>query len=165
MTNLIGCDYTCQRKKNIKKLKDMYETGLTKYYTAYNQYLQHKYDRSSNRAWKRMYAEKTLRPKVENLNNYLNKILTNMKNNIRKSSGIISGQSKKINMSRDEINKKNFTIKKQDEDIERSNVELISKTRQIGFTAERNTYRRNMIVALLIINILIVAGIIKFYGN
>ena len=165
MTNLIGCDYTCQRKKNIKKLKDMYESGLTKYYTAYNQYLQHKYDRSSNRAWKRMYAEKTLRPKVENLNNYLNKILTNMKNNIRKSSGIISGQSKKINMSRDEINKKNFTIKKQDEDIERSNVELISKTRQIGFTAERNTYRRNMIVALLIINILIVAGIIKFYGN
>jgi|TARA_B100000925_G_scaffold291577_1_gene280191 hypothetical protein len=165
MTNLIGCDYTCQRKKNIKKLKDMYETGLTKYYTAYNQYLQHKYDRSSNRAWKRMYAEKTLRPKVENLNNYLNKILTNMKNNIRKSSGIISGQSKKINMSRDEINKKNFTIKKQDEDIERSNVDLISKTRQIGFTAERNTYRRNMIVALLIINILIVAGIIKFYGN
>ena len=162
MTNLIGCDYTCQRKKNIKKLKDMYETGLTKYYTAYNQYLQHKYDRSSNRAWKRMYAEKTLRPKVENLNNYLNKILTNMKNNIRKSSGIISGQSKKINMSRDEINKKNFTIKKQDEDIERSNVDLISKTRQIGFTAERNTYRRNMIVALLIINILIVAGIIKF---
>lgn len=165
MTNLIGCDYTCQRKKNIKKLKDMYETGLTKYYTAYNQYLQHKYDRSSNRAWKRMYAEKTLRPKVENLNNYLNKILTNMKNNIRKSSGIISGQSKKINMSRDEINKKNFTIKKQDEDIQRSNVDLISKTRQIGFTAERNTYRRNMIVALLIINILIVAGIIKFYGN
>ena len=165
MTNLIGCDYTCQRKKNIKKLKDMYETGLTKYYTAYNQYLQHKYDRSSNRAWKRMYAEKTLRPKVENLNNYLNTILTNMKNNIRKSSGIISGQSKKINMSRDEINKKNFTIKKQDEDIERSNVDLISKTRQIGFTAERNTYRRNMIVALLIINILIVAGIIKFYGN
>ena len=153
------------KKENIKKLKDMYETGLTKYYTAYNQYLQHKYDRSSNRAWKRMYAEKTLRPKVENLNNYLNKILTNMKNNIRKSSGIISGQSKKINMSRDEINKKNFTIKKQDEDIERSNVDLISKTRQIGFTAERNTYRRNMIVALLIINILIVAGIIKFYGN
>ena len=88
-------DYTCQRKKNIKKLKDMYETGLTKYYTAYNQYLQHKYDRSSNRAWKRMYAEKTLRPKVENLNNYLNKILTNMKNNIKKVVWNNRGQSKK----------------------------------------------------------------------
>ena len=68
-----------------------------------------------------------------------------MKNNIRKSSGINSGQSEKINMSRDEIKR---TLPKQDEDIERSNVDLILQTRQIGFTAERNTYRRNMIVAL-----------------
>ena len=43
MTNLIGCDYTCQRKKNINRLKELYESGLTKYYSAYNQYLQHKY--------------------------------------------------------------------------------------------------------------------------
>jgi len=165
MSNLIGCDYTCQRKKNINKLKDIYESGLTKYYSAYNQYLQHKYDRSSNKAWKRMYAEKTLRPKVEKLNSYLNGILANMKKNINKSSGMIDSQTKQINAARDQINKKNYQIKKQDEDISRTNIDLISKNRQIGFTAERNTYRRNMLIALLIINILIVAGIVKFYGN
>jgi len=96
MSNLIGCDYTCQRKKNINKLKDIYESGLTKYYSAYNQYLQHKYDRSNNKAWKRMYAEKTLRPKVEKLNNYLNGILSNMKKNISGSSGMINSQSNKL---------------------------------------------------------------------
>ena len=165
MTNLIGCDYTCQRKKNINRLKELYESGLTKYYSAYNQYLQHKYDRSSNKAWKRMYAEKTLRPKVEKLNNQLNGILSNMKKNIGKSSSIIDSQTKQINKARDEINKKNYQIKKQDEDISRTNIDLISKNRQIDFTSERNTYRRNMLIALLIINIIVVAGIVKFYGN
>ena len=40
---------------------------------------------------------------------------------------------------------------------------MISKDRQIVYSKERNSYRRNIMIALLIINILIVASLLKYY--
>ncbi len=163
MSNLIGCNYTCQRKKNIVRLKALYEKGLTNYYNAYNNYLKNKYDRSGDRAWKRAYAERTLRPKVENLNKYLNKILASMRKNIATTNRVIKKQSTQISRRRDIIERKNHKIKKQDEDIAKTNIDMISKDRQIVYSKERNSYRRNIMIALLIINILIVASLLKYY--
>ena len=165
MSNLVGCNYSCQRKKQIANLKETYETGLTQYYSAYNTYLQHKYDKSSNRAWKRMYAEKTLRPKVEKLNRDLNGILEKMKTSISGSSKVIATQTKEIQQKRDAIDIKNNRIKIQDTSIVNTNTDLISKNRQIGFTNERNSYRRNILIVLLIMNILIGGAVYKFYKS
>jgi hypothetical protein len=165
MSNLVGCNYSCQRKKQIGNLKETYETGLTQYYSAYNTYLQHKYDKSSNRAWKRMYAEKTLRPKVEKLNRDLNGILEKMKTSISGSSKVIATQTKEIQKKRDAIDIKNTKIKIQDTSIINTNTDLISKNRQIGFTNERNSYRRNILIVLLIMNILIGGAVYKFYKS
>jgi len=165
MSNLVGCNYSCQRKKQIANLKETYESGLTQYYSAYNTYLQHKYDKSSNRAWKRMYAEKTLRPKVEQLNKNLNNILEKMKKSISGSSKVIAEQTKEIQEKRDAINVKNNKIKIQDISISKTNNELISKNRQIGFTNERNSYRRNILIVLLILNVIIGGAIYKFYKS
>ena len=75
MSNLVGCDYTCQRKKNIFRLKDLYEKELNNYYNSYNQYLQYKYDTSRDANWKRNYAETRLKPKVKGINANLNRML------------------------------------------------------------------------------------------
>jgi len=165
MSNLVGCNYSCQRKKQIANLKETYETGLTQYYSAYNTYLQHKYDKSSNRAWKRMYAEKTLRPKVEQLNKNLNNILEKMKKSISGSSKVIADQTSEIQQKRNAITLKNNKIKTQDTSISKTNTELISKNRQISFTNERNSYRRNILIVLLILNILIGGAVYKFYKS
>jgi len=165
MSKLVGCDYTCQRKKNIDKLRDVYETGIKKYYDAYNKYLQYKYDKSSERAWKKNYAETTLRPKVEKLNSELNKILENVKKNINNTSGIITKQSANIDNQADTIHKKNQLIRSQDKNIQQTNIALLSKNRQISFTKERNSYRRIMLILLIVVNILIMAGIYAFYKS
>ena len=68
MSKLVGCDFECQRKENINKLRELYERELNNYYNGYNKYLQYKFDKSSERAWKRNFAETTLKPKVEKTN-------------------------------------------------------------------------------------------------
>jgi hypothetical protein len=163
MSNLIGCGYTCQRKKNISKLKELYENGLTQYYSAYNEYLQYKYDRSNQRAFRRAHAEKSLRPKVERLNKNLNNILEKLKLNINTTAGVIKTQSDEISQKRSTIERKNHHIKKQDNDIVRTNIDMVSKDRQVNYSKERNSYRRIMMIALIIINILIVAGIVYYF--
>ena len=42
MSSLLGCDFECQREKNINKLREMYNKDLDNYYQTYNKYLQYK---------------------------------------------------------------------------------------------------------------------------
>ena len=56
----------------------------------------------------------------------------------------------------DEIHRKNRLILQQDDGIKNNNLEVLSKDRQIAFTQERNRYRRVMIVALVVINLLLI---------
>ena len=79
MSSLLGCDIECQREKNINKLREMYNKDLDSYYATYNKYLQYKYNKGRDRAWKKTYAENTLKPKVEAINRRLNTILEELK--------------------------------------------------------------------------------------
>lgn len=165
MSKLVGCDYTCQRKKRINKLRDVYETGIKNYYDAYNKYLLYKYDKSSERAWKKNYAETTLRPKVEKINRELNKILETVQKNINDTSTVISRQSANIDNSTDAIQRKNKLINNQNKTIQDTNIALASKNRQIAFTKERNNYRKIMLIVLVVINLFILGGIYSFYTS
>lgn len=165
MSKLVGCDYICQKKKKINKMREVYETTIKKYYDAYNLYLQYKYDKSSERAWKKNYAETTLRPKVEKINNELNSILENVKTNINDTSEIITKQAANIDNSTESIHRKNRLIHDQDKTIRDTNLSLLSKNRQISFTKERNNYRIIMLVILVVVNILIMGGIYTFYTS
>ena len=86
-----------------------------------------------------------------------------MRKNIDTTNRVIKKQSTQISRRRDIIERKNHKIKKQDEDIAKTNIDMISKDRQIVYSKERNSYRRNIMIALLIINILIVASLLKYY--
>ena len=158
MSNLVGCDYTCQRKKNIFRLKDLYEKELNNYYNSYNQYLQYKYDTSRDANWKRNYAETKLKPKVKAINANLNRMLKELKKNIKYTDDLITRQKRILTTKGNSVQQKNRIIHSQDVLVEDKNNDLTGKERQIEFSLERNSYRRIMLFVLLIINI-ILAGL------
>ena len=158
MSNLVGCDYTCQRKKNIFRLKDLYEKELNNYYNSYNQYLQYKYDTSRDANWKRNYAETKLKPKVKAINANFNRMLKELKKNVKYTDDLITRQKRILTTKGNSVQQKNRVIHSQDVLVEDKNNDLSSKERQIEFSLERNSYRRIMLFVLLIINI-ILAGL------
>ena len=157
MSRLVGCDYTCQRKKNIVKLRDLYEKELNNYYNSYSTYLKYKYDNSGDRAWKKNYAETTLRPKVVAINKNLNDILRQLKRNINYTNKMINRHKRLVTNKTSSVMQKNKTIKHQDNYIEDRNVDLLSKNRQVEFSKERNSYKRMMLIVLVIINLILIA--------
>lgn len=157
MSQILGCDYECQRKNNLNKLREIYESELNNYYNTYNQYLSYKYDRSNDRAWKMNYAETTLKPQVERINTTLNNILNELKRNIKETEQLIKSQEKTADSKTDLIYRKNKIIEIQDSTIKSNNQDLISKDRQIQFTLERNRYRRTMMIILVTINIVLLS--------
>ena len=157
MSRLIGCDFTCRRKKNIGKLRDMYEKELNNYYNSYNTYLQYKHDTSSDRAWKRNYAETTLRPKVVAINKTLNNILGQLKRNIKNTNGLISNHKRLVDSKTTNVMQKNKTIKHQDNFIDDKSLELTSKNRQVDFSKERNSYKKLMLILLVVINLVLIS--------
>ena len=157
MSRVVGCDFTCRRKKNIVKLRDLYERELNNYYNAYNTYLQYKYDNSRDRSWKRNYAETTLRPKVVAINKTLNNILVNLKTNIKHTNKLIHKHKNLVDSKTTSVMQKNKTIKYQDNYIDDKNIELTSKNRQVVFSKERNNFKRFMLIVLIVINLVLVA--------
>ena len=140
MSSLLGCDFECQREKNINKLREMYNKDLDNYYQTYNKYLQYKYSKDRNRHWKRTYADGTLKPKVEAINQRLNNLN-------------IAVQSKT-----DFIHRKNKNIELQDHEINRNDLELKSKKRQIDYNMSRISYRRMMLIFLVLVNIVLASA-------
>ena len=61
-------------------------------------YLQYKYSKDRNRHWKRTYADGTLKPKVEAINQRLNKILEELKKNIKSTENIINNKIELFNL-------------------------------------------------------------------
>lgn len=155
MSSLLGCDFECQREKNINKLREMYNKDLDNYYQTYNKFLQYKYSKDRNRHWKRTYANGTLKPKVEAINRRLNKILEELKKNIKSTEGIIKEQDRAVQSKTDFIHRKNKNIELQDHEINRNDLELKSKKRQIDYNMSRISYRRMMLILLVVINIVL----------
>jgi len=160
MSKLVGCDFECQRKENINKLRELYEKELNNYYNGYNKYLQYKFDKSSERAWKRNFAETTLKPKVEKTNKRLNRILNSLKMNIKKTEKLIDVQSRNVDNKTFVIHKKNKQIKSQDDLLSKQGGSVLSRKEQIRFTTERNAYRRMMIIILILVNLGLVGALI-----
>ena len=61
------------------------------------------------------------------------------------------------------INSNNARIMNQDSDINKLNISLVSKERQISYTTERNRNRRIMIAILILVNIILLAAAYFIY--
>lgn len=155
-------DYQCQRKCNISKLKELYNSELQNYYTTYNEYLKYKYDRSSNQAIMRARAESELRPKVVRINKRLNRILTDLKGNIDHTRDMINRQENNIRVKNNLIYKRNKRLANQNDLIDGRSDELKTKEKQIDTGAERNSYKRLLMYVLIILNIVAVMFLTRY---
>merc|ERR1712072_723506 len=124
-------DYECQRKCNINNLKELYDKQLNQYYTEYQKYLTYKYDKSSSSSQKQALAENVIRPKVIQINNNLNKILTDLKKNIDHTHDLITQQEGDIASKNNTLYSRNKEITKQYDTISSRKDELDSKERMI----------------------------------
>ena len=103
------------------------------------------------------YAETTLRPKVVAINKNLNDILRQLKRNINYTNKMINRHKRLVTSKTSSVMQKNKTIKHQDNYIEDRNIDLLSKNRQVEFSKERNSYKRMMLIVLVIINLILIA--------
>jgi len=158
-----SCNYECQRKKNISKLRDLYNKELDSYRQSYNKYMEYKYDTSNDKEWKLTYAENTLRPQVEQSNARLNNILEELKRNIMETEQLIRKQEGEVKLKNSEIYRKNKLLEEQDQKIISNSNELLSKDKQVQFTLERNKYRRWVMMGLITTDIALIAMFYKYY--
>ena len=155
---LTGCDYTCQRNKNLANMRSLYEQEVAKYYETYSAYMKSKY---SDDISARNYADATLKPQVAKINQTLNTILGQLKSNIDMTDQLVNNQKELINQRADGYIKNKSYLNDQDEVVMNRNKEFASKKKQLDFAREKNNYRRLMILVLILVNIAL-AGLI-FY--
>lgn len=158
MSNLTGCDYTCQRKQNIEKLRELYTRELNRYNIEYNKYLQYKF---SGNAGQKSVAEKEIKPKVTAINETLNNILYELKKNIEYTDQLIANQKRVIEAKNAQVNEKNQILNSQDSYVMNKNNELTSKLKQVDFSKQRNNYRKFMLLLLILLNIILGAILYK----
>lgn len=158
MSDTSGCDYSCQRKQNLEKLKRLYNSELNKYTTEYNNYLTAKYSGNSSQITN---ADNVLKPKVEAINSSLNTILSEIKKNIEYTNTLIEKQKREIDLKNNLINEKNQVLDKQEKYFSTKDNELVSKLEQVNFSKKRNNYRKFMIIILVFLNIAVLAVLYK----
>lgn len=149
-------DYMCQRKCNIQKLKDLYNEELRNYYKTYNTYLELKYSTGNNAVENRQIAEQEWRPLIVTQNTKLNKILQDLKKNITHTQNLINSQKKKISIKNNNILSQNKYITHQDDMIQQKYDQYLSKERQVDTGIERNKYKKNTMILMIILNIILV---------
>ena len=160
-SDFIGCDYNCQREKNILELKQLYNKELNFYYDLYNQYLKYRFNHGGgkNSYWKINYAESQIKPKVAASNKRLNKILNELKGNIDATNSQISKQTAEIKEKTMLIHDKNRKILVQDQDIDEKQDMMDTKDGQIEFGSQRNFYKRNVMYLLIVLNVIVLSVI------
>jgi len=161
----MSCDINCQRKQNVNRLRELYNKEVDNYYKSYNQYLEYKSDTSPDSSWKKNYAETTLRPQVETINTRLNSVLEELKKNIQSIESQIKSQEREVTKYNENIQSKIGNIQQLNQQIEEYRKELTSKDRQVMFTEERHKYRKIMIIALVIVNIILLCASYIYFFN
>lgn len=151
-------DYECKRKCNIYKLKNSYERNLSDYRDTYTKYIKNKYTTGSNKSTMQAYAEYTLKPKLIKLNNKLNSILGDLKQNIEYTNDLINKKHSVIATKNNSIYRRNSRITELDEQMNERKSEIRTKENQIDVVREKNNYKRNSMIILIIINMFILAG-------
>ena len=156
MSNNKICDYNCQREKNIKELKRLYNAELKNYYNVYQKYMNYRF--SKNRSTRKQ-AEYQFKPKVIRSNQRLNEILTQLKENILESNNKILQQNEIINRKTIEIHNQNKVLSKLDKDLASKKLSIITKNRQLETGKGKNFYKRNIMIFLIILNVIIIGAI------
>ncbi len=160
MTVEIGCDKTTEpcrtRNDNITTWASDHKTKRDAYLQAYKKHLE-----NALKGTKNSNDEGDVKTKRNELNNHLNSLIDNNEMSIEK----INVKSEKIKNREQQIQKNNNDIKNQDNNINKLNISLLSKARQIEYTNERNRNRRIMVAVLIIINLILIFVAYMLYNK
>ena len=151
-SGIVGCDYTCQRKNNIEKLKTLYTNELAKYNSAYNDWLTKKANSENPAEDQEVLSAQSA---VETINQTLNSILFELKKNIEYTDGLIANQKRVIELKNTQVIQQNRQAAMQEKGVANKNNELISKANQIEFSKKRNNFRKFILLTLVILNIIL----------
>ena len=155
MASLIRKDFVNERNTKIAELRKQYETELKRYYEEYTKFITNKYSGDANKR-----AESNTNQKnIKTINGKLNNILDALRQNNTSAEMMIKDHEANIKNKTNIIHRRNHLINRQDGKIAQGNNEMLSRSRQIEFTEERNRYRKIMIIALIIVNIFLVLGL------
>lgn len=146
--------FECSRICNINKLRNMYKSELDNYYNSYNNFLSAKFNQGEPDKQK---LAATLETDIISHKENLSNILDSLKQNIEKTDVQINSYNQDIISTNDNISDRNQEITNQYETLKQRQDELEGKYRMIDTGIERNHYKRNVILFLIFINILIIS--------
>lgn len=161
MDTEISCnlqDPVCKaRHDKIQAWASNYKDARDKYLSAYKAYLEESLQGSNT-----SNATKT---NMDNAQRDVQRILSELSSQTSASNSYLSDNSNQIRLNQDKIQKNNSDITNQDNSINKLNISLLSKERQIEYTNERNRNRRIMVAVLIIINLILIFVAYTLYNK
>jgi hypothetical protein len=148
--------------KNVNEsLRSKYFHTSEQYSKLYQKYLDQKFSQNPQQQKRSLETYNELKV----IDQILRDIMDKLKKNTDSISNKILESSEAIERKTFQIYEKAKTLDIQQDLIARKNEELHSKKKQIEMGIQKNKYRRNIIVILIIINIFLIITLYSFYKN
>jgi hypothetical protein len=145
---------------NQEKLRAQYFAASEEYAREYQKYLDLKYSKNSGDEGKA--AEVYMR--LQSVDSKLKTLLDQVKSSESDIGNQLLDTNSAIERKTFQIYEKSKTLDLQNDEITRKQQELHNRQKQIEMGVQKNTYRRNVIIFLTIVNIIMLALIYYFYN-
>ena len=146
---------------NQQNLRAQYFAASEEYSREYQKYLDLKY--SKNVGDEAKAAEVYTR--LQTIDGKLKTLLEQVKSQQSDAGNQLLDTNTAIERKTFQIYEKSKTLDLQSDQIARKRQELINRQKQIEMGVQKNRYRRNVIIFLTIINLVMLALIYKFYSS
>ena len=146
---------------NQQNLRAQYFAASEEYAREYQKYLDLKY--SKNVGDEAKAAEVYTR--LQTVDGKLKGLLEQVKSQQSDAGNQLLDTNTAIERKTFQIYEKSKTLDLQTDQIARKRQELVNRQKQIEMGAQKNRYRRNVIIFLTIVNIVMLALIYKFYSS
>lgn len=146
---------------NQQNLRAQYFAASEEYAREYQKYLDLKYSKNVGDEAKaaEVYA------RLQTVDGKLKGLLEQVKSQQSDAGNQLLDTNTAIERKTFQIYEKSKTLDLQTDQIARKRQELVNRQKQIEMGAQKNRYRRNVIIFLTIVNIVMLALIYKFYSS
>jgi hypothetical protein len=148
-------------EKNQQNLRAQYFETSQEYAREYQRYLDLKYSKKSGDEAKAadVYA------RLQSIDTKLKTLMEQVKSQPNDVGSQLLETNNAIERKTFQIYEKSKTLDKQKNLIQQKQQELVNRQKQIEMGVQKNKYRRNVIIFLTIINLVMLALIYKFYNS
>lgn len=146
---------------NQSSLRAEYFKTSDEYAREYQKYLELKYSKdTANRA-----KADAIYARLQDIDNKLRTLLDQVKNQEGDIGSQLLDANTAIERKTFQIYEKSKTLDLQNDEIARKQEELHNKQKQVEMGVQKNRYRRNVIIFLTIVNLIMLAVLYYFYNS